>query len=331
MHDSFLQSIRDYRQYGSKMDYWSPKEIEEYLHGDGGVIGQEAACRAAAIITYNHFEGRPSVNLFHGKTGCGKTFIWEQLKRDLGPRIVIVDGSSLTAEGWKGGNKLSSVFRSMKPDDREKSIIVFDEFDKVLEPQYGANGTNYSDIVTNQLLCLCNHGKLFFGAEERQESISVDCSMVSVVFLGCFDRLRRSIQQRSVGIGFNACSRVEEHPEITLEDIIESGLRRELAGRITRVVQMDDPTIDDFIRIGNAEIARQELLLNKKVICDPSIIITLSRMALGSELGARFVKNKLQCLIDDCIYDDPDAEQYEICYEHSTRLRYPEPESPQFS
>ena len=136
MNDSFLQSIRDYRQYG-RMDFWSPKEIEEYLHENGGVVGQDAACRAAALITYNHFEGRPSVNLFHGTTGCGKTFIWEQMKEYLGPRIVIVDGSTLTGEGWKGGNKLSTIFRHMRPDDRSKSIIVFDEFDKVLEPQYG--------------------------------------------------------------------------------------------------------------------------------------------------------------------------------------------------
>lgn len=330
MNDSFLQSIRDYRQYG-RMDFWSPKEIEEYLHENGGVVGQDAACRAAALITYNHFEGRPSVNLFHGTTGCGKTFIWEQMKEYLGPRIVIVDGSTLTGEGWKGGNKLSSIFRHMRPDDRSKSIIVFDEFDKVLEPQYGASGTNYSDIVTNQLLCLCNHGKLFFGAEDRQESITVDCSLVSVVFLGCFDRLRRSIQHRSAGIGFNAFSRVEEKPEITLEDIIENGMRRELAGRITRVVQMDEPSVDDYIRIGNDEISRQEQLLNKKINCDPSVIIMLARMALGSELGARFMKNKLQSMIDDCIYEDPDAEQYDISYEHSTRLRHPEPEPPQFA
>lgn len=160
-------SVRDYKRAiaDGKLDDWSPKDIERWLHSDvGGIVGQDAACRAAAMIVYNHFERRPSVSLFIGPTGCGKTEIWRALRREYSAdNVHIIDASTLTAEGWRGSNKISSIFRSIRPDRRGRCILVLDEFDKVLEPQYGANNTNYSDLIQNQLLRLCDHDTLFFG------------------------------------------------------------------------------------------------------------------------------------------------------------------------
>lgn len=333
MNQSFVQSVRDYRKYASLED-WSPKDLESWLHNEGGVVGQDNACRAASIIAYNHFEGRRSVNLFHGTTGAGKSYLWSQVHCyfNYTHHMVFIDGSALTAEGWKGGTKLSTIFRHIKPDDREKVLLVFDEFDKLLEPQYGANGTNYSDLITNQLLCLCSGGRLFFGGEDRQESIAVDCSHISVVFLGCFDHLRNSLQQRRTSIGFHTSPHADEDPEISLSDLIESGgMRRELAGRLTRIVSLSPASVDDYIRIGKEEITRQERLLHKKILCDPDIIAALANEGVRSQLGARYVINQLQCLIDDCIYDDCDADQYELSDKSSTRLWLPESGVPQFA
>ncbi len=94
------------------------------------------AVKAAALICYRHFVLRnASVSLFAGPTGSGKTEIWRVLAREF-PQIYIFDSSSLTNEGWKGSNKLSAHFRNMDPRIREKAIIVFDEFDKMLEQKY---------------------------------------------------------------------------------------------------------------------------------------------------------------------------------------------------
>ena len=109
-------SVRDYKRAiaDGKLDDWSPKDIERWLHSDvGGIVGQDAACRAAAMIVYNHFERRPSVSLFIGPTGCGKTEIWRALRREYSAdNVHIIDASTLTAEGWRGSNKISSIFRS---------------------------------------------------------------------------------------------------------------------------------------------------------------------------------------------------------------------------
>ncbi len=41
----------------------------------------------------------------------------------------------------------------------------------------------------------------------------------------------------------------------------------------------------------------------------------LARIALHKGLGARWMKSKIGTMIDDMIYDDPDAQHYVIEYE----------------
>ena len=38
------------------MDYFAPRDIENWLHNEGGIIGQEEACKTAAILIHRHYE-----------------------------------------------------------------------------------------------------------------------------------------------------------------------------------------------------------------------------------------------------------------------------------
>ncbi len=326
MHQKLIDemSIADYRAMaGGEMYNWSPKEIESWIHTDGGIIGQDAAVKAAAITVYNHYEGRPSVSLFIGLTGSGKTEIWRTLQSDYGAQnIVIADASTLTAEGWKGGNKLSTIFRAMNSDARRKRVIlVLDEADKIIEPVYGGSGTNYSEIVQNQLLRMCDHDTLFFGCDDGSGSgkpLIVDCTNVSVVMLGAFSKLyeRKAADRKHIGFSFGQAENTQKTPiEITIEDLIAYGMRAELAGRINRIVCLDPLTIRDMARIGQAETERLSVVLGRPVKIPPDALIMIGRMALRKGLGARWVKSRIGQIIDEMIYDDPTAPEYVVEYE----------------
>lgn len=78
--DLYNMSIRDYRTYQT-LPKFSPRDIVDLMHSDdggGGIIGQEAACRAVATQIYSHFNSceKPKRNiLLIGPTGCGKSEI----------------------------------------------------------------------------------------------------------------------------------------------------------------------------------------------------------------------------------------------------------------
>lgn len=318
-------SVADYRDLATSQMYdWSPKEIEAWIHTGGGIIGQDAAAKAAALTVYNHYEGRPSVSLFIGPTGSGKTEIWRTLQREYSAHnIVIVDASTLTAEGWKGSNKLSTIFRAMDSDARRRRVIlVLDEADKIMEPVYGGSGTNYNELVQNQLLRLCDHDTIFFGCDDGSASgkeLSVDCSNVSVVMLGAFAKLydKKENDSRRIGFGVgSSCNHTQEKPpEITVEDLIGYGMRAELAGRINRIVCLDPLTAKDMARIGQAETERLSEVLQRPVKISPDALLMIGRMAQQKGLGARWVKSRIGQIIDEMIYEDPTAPEYVVEYE----------------
>lgn len=76
----------DKRSTDAKGILSSPAKIYEYL--DRRVYGQKEAKRAAAMLLWNHVNGRRQNVLFAGPTGCGKTEIFRQLAK-LYPNIVI--------------------------------------------------------------------------------------------------------------------------------------------------------------------------------------------------------------------------------------------------
>ena len=136
--------------------------------------------------------------------------------------------------------------------------------------------------------------------------------------LGAFSRLRerKAIGQKHIGFGTAPVPAGDKQTEeITVDDLIEYGMRAELAGRINRIICMDSLTIQDLIRIGKDEADHLSLLLDRPVDIAPDALIMLARIALHKGLGARWMKFKIGTMIDDMIYDNPDAQHYVIEYE----------------
>ncbi|MCC8168854.1 MAG: AAA family ATPase [Oscillospiraceae bacterium] len=294
---------------------FTPKEIESRLRTSGCILGLNEALKAAALLVHNHFKGRGSGNLFAAPSRSGKTHLWRMLQKESNDNtIVIHDASSLTAEGWKGNNKISTIFKDIPAERRGHIILVLDEFDKLLEPQHGTNGTNYSDIVQNQLLKLCDHDTLFFG-NERELGFSVDASGISVVLLGAFQRLMEKKSQSSGSIGFGRPPYSDcdyDNSTITVEDLIDYGMREELAGRITRIICMDPLSSDDLVSIGLNEVKNLEGATGLMLQIEYAKLAELAIEAKEKGLGARWLKSTIGNMLDELIYNDPHALGYKL-------------------
>ena len=80
--------------------------------------------------------------------------------------------------------------------------------------------------------------------------MAVDCSHVSVVMLGAFERLLEDKVQGSKHIGFGSgaadAGAAGKHRNISHEDLIRAGMRREVAGRTNKIVRLEPLSVEDY-------------------------------------------------------------------------------------
>ena len=293
----------------------SPREISHYL--EKRIYGQRDAVRAAAMLLYNHAHGRKRNLLFLGPTGCGKTEIWRVCK-EIYPEIHIIDSTRITGEGWTGSFKIKNIF-DMGRVEAEKSIIVFDEFDKLCEPQIGSGGSNHSLIAQNELL------KLIEGAEiSGTKDHGFDSSKISFVFCGSFDQLTvmKNEKESKKSVGFGAELEKKEAKHI-YEGLIEpsdlvsyAGVRQEIAGRINQIVQLSPMTADDYRMIlRDSQISplfQLERQYNIKLQLDEKAEEQLARQAEETGMGVRYLRSRLQQMLDDQMFCDCGRSQYRL-------------------
>ena len=301
---------------------WSPKGIYQFL--SDRVLGQDEAKKAAALVLYNHVEGRRSNTIFCGPTGCGKSEIWRQLAKDHPRLIRMVDASRLTADGWKGSFHLRDIFEDIPPQDivNYGLIVVLDEADKITcETMIGASGTNYAAITQNALLKMLDGDVLEFGLEDGRKPFKVDCANVSVVLLGAFDNLMAKKSEKTSGLGFGATTKMTcdySNSQITPDDLIKAGMRREIAGRINRIATLTPLSIDDYKLILTGPVLDDlQTLTGCPISLSDSVIDFLADEAAASGLGVRYMRSRLMNALDDLIYEDPEATEYCIddnCY-----------------
>ena len=307
------------RNTSSNVDgiYDTPKTIYGYL--DSRVWRQDVAKRDAAIIAYNSlFRGVKENAMFVGPTGCGKTHIWRCLQELFPNRIEIVDGSNITADGWKGDKKWSSLLQSPIFDTGKRAILVIDEADKMLAPKHSSDGENVSQIIAAEGL------KLMEGSVVEVKSgtfnYQVDTSIISFVLCGAFSNKADEIARNSsIGssIGFGASSqkvKAYDRP-LVLQDIIEYGVMPEFMGRIHRIVNLQPMTLDDYYRIidsGCGPVRHVQEQYGIEISMTKNKRRELAEDAYRSGFGIRGMENRIRQLVDDAIFDD--------CYQRCLEL-----------
>ena len=294
----------------------SPRHIRDSIARQ--VIGQPEAVKAAALITYNHMAGRRTNAVFAGPSGCGKSEIWRYLSCKYPGLIRMVDFSRFSAEGWLGSLHLRDIFEGIDISSIRKRglIVVLDEADKILsERAVGGGGTDHNALLQNDLLKMMDGDVIEFGEENKKNALTVDCSKVSVVMLGAFEKLLEGKSQSAKHIGFGTAPRAADggHKEISYEDLINGGMRREIAGRVNRIVALGPLSVDDYksILMGPVLFDVQESF-KRKVNIDSVAADALTGKAIESNLGVRWMRSQVTNAVDDALFDEPEAEEYTV-------------------
>lgn len=311
----------DKRNTDAKEILSSPVKIYEYL--DRRVYGQKEAKKAAAMLLWNHVNGRRQNVLFAGPTGCGKTEIFRQLAK-LYPNIVIHNATSLTGTGWKGNTKVRNLFDGVDKDKMSHLIIVLDEADKMFED---ADDRHYSYIVQNELLKVLEGDMVHFDGNmsNNEPTLDIDTSNVSFVFLGSFDSMVRAKdvavnKSRTIGFGSSESPRASfdgYRSTFTQDDLVQyANVRSEIAGRIGTIVQLSGMTETDFYAILNSTgISPVDQLADYygvRLKMSAKAKHKLAKEAAENRMGVRFIRSQLQRKLDDELFKDCSRKEYTI-------------------
>ena len=297
---------------------WTPHSIYGYL--DQHIYGQEAAKRAASMLMYHHLNGNSRNIVMAGATGCGKTEIWRTLSKKFN-FICIVNGPQLTCDGWKGSYHIKDIFTGETKETAECLVIVIDEADKLFEPSIGSGGTDFGQKIQNELLKIMDGDALAFVDEgDRNKKITVDCSGISIVLCGSFEHMLQERTEAPGGIGFCQPEREESRiAECSEGDLTQYGnVRREIAGRINQIVALNTLGAEDFEAIMESPaspIQKIEQSHHVSLTVDKDTKRKLASDAEKSGLGCRYIRSRLQSMLDEQMFDEPDAKEYSLCYE----------------
>lgn len=302
------------------------KDIKKIL--DENVQGQEKAKRAAAVLVYNKMRGIKENIVFVGPSGCGKTEIFRALKEKFKNLIFIYDVSNITNDGFSGIKKSYSVFESMiisgfSKEEIENSIIVLDEFDKMCQSKHTAQGDNVSSSIQAEFLTMIEGTVV--KAKVLDDYVYFNTSNISFVFCGAFEDIykkKKMSAQKSFGFS-NETNKTDE--TITTEDLIDYGVRTEIMGRISRIVELYYLSEEDIKNLlmdpHKSPISKLAIDYKCEIDIKEDTIDMLIKSGLDNSRGVRALRGIIQDYIDMEIYEPGSSKSLTIRYQESEQSR----------
>lgn len=321
---------------GASQSQWKkPAEMKAYL--DDYIIGQNDAKMAVCTAVYGHgkrlrhpeLKFAPNVVLLIGPSGCGKTEIMRRIREIVDYPMVFTDVSSLGASQFRGRHKediLLELYEAAgrKKADAEKGIIFMDEFDKLLLPAISERGVNIHDDVQSQMLTMLEGSEIELKADGMP--LLLNTSHMLFVLAGAFQGIEEYIRSDKKkrenmpgNIGF--LSPLEKEMDLSFvrdninhEVLMEYGMKRELAGRVSTVAVLERLTEQDLIRILTEPkdnlIERYErelqLSVNAELIFTEGALLVAAQEALKTPVGARALQSILGRALRKVLYKAPE-------------------------
>ena len=162
--------------------------------------------------------------------------------------------------------------------------------DEVEKAQY------YREALQNQLLGLCDkNGSIRIGREPYHKDRIYSSDMLFFL-TGVFEDVDKN---RSARVGFNTFRANSAEAPLSKNDFAGAGLSYELLGRITMILSLSNPTVEEvmeFLSGKNSPLVRYDSLLNEE---GSSLIVTeegkmaIARKVVTGNMGYRMVDNIL--------------------------------------
>ncbi len=315
-------------------DVEKPTELKQYL--DRYVIGQEDAKKAICLAVYGHgkrlrhpkLSFAPNVVLLIGPSGCGKTEIMRKIRDITKYPMVFTDVSSLGASQFRGRHKEDLLIElwmaAGKNQERaEQGIIFMDEFDKVLIPAISERGVNVHDDVQSQLLTMLEGSEVELKVDGQP--MLMDTSKILFVLAGAFQGIEeyiRSDQKKRMtipgNIGFSATLETEMNLEYIRENInhevlMDYGMKRELAGRISSIVVLERLKKEDLVSILTEpeDSLIERYTREMKHASEADLVFTdgaleaVAEEAIKTPVGARALHSILSKVMQPVLYEAP--------------------------
>ncbi len=266
---------------------------------------------------------KPEVFLLAGPTGCGKTYIMQNLADMLGLPFVHADASSLVQAGIIG-NTLYNCLDMLRDsavyveEEAEQGIFFLDEIDKLFIRDDRKIASNYyGESVQNELLRIMEGSKVHI---EKSEDL-FDTSRLFFVLGGAFEGIEEIIAKRlriDKKLGFRSkedtkgdFNEKKLYSYITKEDIINYGFQRQLLARVNAFAGLAPLGIRDYMNIlknrtSSPFITHIEYLKAcgiNLVIENDEIYSIIAEYASTRPFGARILSDIIDYLVNELSFD----------------------------
>ena len=213
-------------------------------------------------------------------------------------------------------------------------IVLIDEFDKLRT--LGNENDNYYRDYQSRLLKLVEGCTIQAGVIRRgnhETGFRIDTSSIMFIFLGAFEGLEEVTRERLLAqrtpssthrnsIGFLADIRPVSSGQIeedlpagtdltpSLDDLVEYGVKRELAGRFPIRAVYREMSLSGIVKIlkeskTSAYLEYQERFsaMGHSLFCDDDALREIARRAMEQNSGARALSNVFFDLLEDVSYE----------------------------